>query len=96
MASTVIRVRVVKKEGSSGWFFHKVTTENTTINDVYEDICLKGNLFVLKIISVSYLIPGGGALPYVGGYQVLVNRLLYFTPTLHPMTPFFFYSVHTQ
>ena len=28
--------------GSSGWFFHKVTTENTTINDVYEDICLKG------------------------------------------------------
>ena len=32
----------IKKEGSSGWFFHKVTTENTTINDVYEDICLKG------------------------------------------------------
>ena len=42
MASTLIRVHVVKKEGSSGWFFHKVTTENTTINDVYEDICLKG------------------------------------------------------
>ena len=42
MASTVIGVRVVKKKGSSGWFFHKVTTENTTINDVYEDICLNG------------------------------------------------------
>ena len=36
-----------------------------------------------------------GALPYVGGYQVPVNRPSFFTPTLHPMTPFF-YSVHTQ
>ena len=36
-----------------------------------------------------------GALPYVGGYQVPVNRPLFFTPILHPMTPFF-YSVHTQ
>ena len=37
----------------------------------------------------------GGALPYVGGYQVPVNRPPFFTPILHPMTPFF-YSVHTQ
>ena len=37
----------------------------------------------------------GGALPYVGGYQVRVNRPPFFMPTLHPMTPFF-YSVHTQ
>ena len=39
--------------------------------------------------------PGGGALPYVGGYQVPVNRPPFFTQILHPMTPFF-YSVHTQ
>ena len=38
---------------------------------------------------------GGGALPYVVGYQVPVNRPPFFTPILHPMTPFF-YSVHTQ
>ena len=38
---------------------------------------------------------GGGALPCVGGYQVPVNRPPFFTPILHPMTPFF-YSVHTQ
>ena len=31
----------------------------------------------------------GGALPYVGGYQVPVSRPPFFTPTLHPMTPFF-------
>ena len=37
----------------------------------------------------------GGALPYVGGYQVPVNRPPFFTPILHPMTPFF-YSVHIQ
>ena len=36
-----------------------------------------------------------GALPYVGGYQVPVNRPPFFTPTLHLMTPFF-HSVHTQ
>ena len=36
-----------------------------------------------------------GVLPYVGGYQVPVNRPPFFTPTLHPMTPFF-HSVHTQ
>ena len=39
--------------------------------------------------------PGGGALPYVGGYQMPVNRPPFFTSILHPMTPFF-YSVHTQ
>ena len=30
------------------------------------------------------------ALPYVGEYQVPVNRPPFFKPTLHPMTPFFF------
>ena len=32
------------------------------------------------------------ALPYVGGYQVPVNRPPFFTPILHPMTPFFIQS----
>ena len=54
MASTVIRVHVIKKEGSSGWFFHKVTTENTTINDVYEDICLKGLNFEPMLPKCGY------------------------------------------
>ena len=34
----------------------------------------------------------GGALPYVGGYQVPVNRLPFFTPILHPMIPIFIQS----
>ena len=37
--------------------------------------------------------PGGGALPYVGGYQVPVNRPPFFTPILHPMTPFFHFCI---
>ena len=45
--------------------------------------------------SITKAPGGGGALPYVGGYQVPVNRPPFFTPILHPMTPFF-YSVHTQ
>ena len=36
----------------------------------------------------------GGALPYVDGYQVPVNRPPFFTPTLHPMTPIFLFSPH--
>ena len=36
----------------------------------------------------------GGALPYINGYQVPVNRFPYFMPTLHPLTPFSL--VHTQ
>ena len=48
-------------------------------------------------VAIYFSVPHtrGGALPCVGGYQVPVNRPPFFTPILHPMTPFF-YSVHTQ
>ena len=41
------------------------------------------------VARTSGRIKPGGALPYVGGYQVPVNRTPFFTPILHPMTPFF-------
>ena len=51
---------------------------------------------ILKVCANWFLILiPGGTLPYVGGYQVPVNRPPFVTPTLHPMAPYF-YSVHTQ
>ena len=69
------------------------------------DTCLpeisKFAIVRLRANKINYFVeyvswwPGGGALPYVGGYQVPVNRPPFFMPTLHPMTPFF-HSVHTH
>ena len=50
---------------------------------------LGSNVMWSNVMLSNVSVPGGGALPYVGGYQVPVNRPPFLTPILHPMTPFF-------
>ena len=55
--------------------------------------------FFVKLDNRKATGPGGGTpiRRWISspGYQVPVNRPQFFTPILHPMTPFF-YSLHTQ
>ena len=75
---------------TEGRVFHEDTWNKH--NDLKTQMMRSIN-FLLKQSSM-YPKPGV-ALPYVGGYQVPVNRPPFFTSILHPTTPFF-YSVHTQ